>query len=88
MKGPYLCLECEGSGEGECLHCGSMVDCDDCDGTGLDNSRMDVAAFTAAEGEILNTGVSTWSWIENGICLGRRSDSGITLAHADFARRP
>ena len=29
------CPECDGSGDGECFHCGGHIECEECDGEGV-----------------------------------------------------
>lgn len=79
----FKCPRCAGSGDEMCFHCGSEVDCEDCQGTGLDISRIDVARFVAAENEQLVGSGGTWALEENGMWVGRESDKG-KLYYRDF----
>lgn len=89
---PFVCPECDGEGEVECCCCDNETECEACNGTGLDDDRIDVAAFTAAVNELHEgapVGVPmSWEWIDpaTGAWLGRESPAG-RVAYADFARK-
>lgn len=46
----FACPECQGTGECSC--CGSEESCRECDGTGIDGSVVDVAAYQRACSEL------------------------------------
>jgi hypothetical protein len=83
MHDPYACPECQGHRVVECYACGHEVDCDVCDGTGLDGSRIDLDAFTRASEALQHEERVTWAWVEGGVVCGRRN-SARTLAYEDF----
>ena len=37
-----VCDECRGTGNAECDHCGSVIDCPECDGTGKINGSLNM----------------------------------------------
>ncbi len=51
MKSKYSCPECHGSKEVDCCECGHTVDCDACDGSGLNGELIDIKAFKKADYE-------------------------------------
>ncbi len=85
MKMLFACPECRGQKEVECCECGSTVECDECNGSGLDNEIIDVKAFEAACHEAFNVPLlkwkkgskkkrpptATWALVENGTIIGR-----------------
>jgi hypothetical protein len=82
---PYACPGCSGYRVIECYACGQETECDECRGSGLDSSRIDVNAFQAAAEVLQDEEGCTWSWVEGGVVLGRRNKAR-TLAYADFLR--
>jgi hypothetical protein len=83
MNNPYACPGCHGGRVVECYACGSEVGCDECGGTGLDASRIDVAAFARASETLQREERVTWDWVEDGVVRGRRNNAR-TLAYEDF----
>ena len=75
MTKKYQCLECRGRCEVECECCGSIVDCDECDGSGLNPEVIDIVAFRKAEADLLQRHGGTCALIQNGVEIGRRSFS-------------
>jgi hypothetical protein len=85
MQSLYDCPECQGCRVVECYACGCEVDCEECDGTGLDPSKIDVAAFTRAANTLGHDSPSrsSWDWVEGGTVKGRRNETR-TVAYEDF----
>lgn len=48
MKIKFACPECKGRKEVQCCECGSDIECEACNGSGLDTDIIDVQAFNAA----------------------------------------
>ena len=69
----------------ECECCGQETDCEECDGTGLNDALLDVKAFNEAADELFRESGMTWLWVENNTALGRASRKG-RVAYADYAR--
>ncbi len=86
---PYQCPECDGDGEEECYHCGNMMDCEACDGTGLDDSKIDVEAFKKAERSFNYNSegqfISSWDMVDSdGTTIGRQRADGAKLRYDQF----
>ena len=86
MKNPYACPACDGKCVTHCPHCDSEIDCEECNGSGLDAAKIDVKSFLAAEMELRRRTGSTRPWAEGEFIVGRRSKTE-TLAYADFAKK-
>jgi hypothetical protein len=81
----FACPDCGGSGVAECRECGRDVDCDVCDGSGLDPDKIDLAAWLAADDAFIRRHGTSWAWIVRGEWLGRMSPSGEALSYRRFA---
>ncbi len=80
------CQNCDGTGEVECECCGGNTACDECDGSGLDADRIDVAAFSKAHDELLRDSHCTWGLRgDEGKVIGRCNDHG-KIRYGDFAK--
>lgn len=83
----FACHECSGEGSVDCCSCEQEVECDHCEGTGLDPDVIDLDLWRAAE-EKLKTNergafVSTWAWIEGGEWVGR-CHRGAGIRYEDY----
>lgn len=84
---PYACPECDGAGIVECPHCDQDMDCEVCDGSGLDHDRLDYCAYSVALNALaVTSGHKRPSpWVENGIQLGMQTGCG-KVAFADYSQ--
>ena len=83
MNNPYACEFCS-YGTATCDCCGSDIDCEECEGTGLNDDLIDVEAFNNAC-DAAFVSVPSWAWIENKAWLGRASNT-VKVAYEDFKR--
>jgi DnaJ-class molecular chaperone len=85
---PYACPECAGEGEYVCPHCEQDTDCSSCNGSGLNDTVVDVPAFLSAANDLRlqqePAGQYSIDWIENGVQMGVRFSDGRMLAVMDF----
>lgn len=83
---PYACTQCGGDGEDTCDCCAQDIPCPECSGTGLDNAKLRVRAFLAAETMMMRAGPgSSWQWDDSQEVLGRVIGDE-KLAYEDFKR--
>lgn len=81
---PYACPECRGNVEVRCYHCGGDMDCEACDGTGLDAEKIDLEAW---DRETRRKGM-TKELVEDGVYVGRANMNGTEkLYYRDYERK-
>lgn len=85
MKNEFECYSCYGSGEAECPHCNQDMTCEECDGSGLDSERIDIAAFQSAAESLFEEEKTSWAAVEDGAYVGR-TNGKRTVYYRDFAK--
>jgi len=91
MNQPYACGQCRGERQVECACCGHLVDCDRCNGYGIDPAKVNLRAFREAETACWKEfGGASWPLIETDEVVGRvggeTDHPKWLLRYADFPR--
>lgn len=86
----YQCKECDGEGNYDCPHCGQDMQCEECEGFGLDADVVDIKAWNAALSKAVSDNHKSSSWDlrdRHGNVIGRQSDNW-KLYYASFPAQP